>query len=219
MFHVIKTMPAPASLEKEGSYSSKDVIEQLARDFHNKCYICEIKDPISLNVEHFKPHKNIDDEKKYDWSNLFFACARCNNIKRSKYDNILDCTSKDINVLMAVKHEFPLTAHAREVKITAMFNDEKTKMTASLLDEVFNSESTGNKELSRTYLLKRLMSQYRKFLELLWQYDDEDTIEEERIIIEKRIANMLKVEYEFSAFLRWSIIESPKLHHFRNGVF
>lgn len=219
MFHVLKKMPAPASLENKVSYSSKDVIEQLASDFHNKCYICEIKDPISLNVEHFEPHKNIDNEKKYDWNNLFFACARCNNIKRSKYDDILNCTSTDIDVLMAVKHEFPVTAHAKKVNITAMLDDEKTKMTASLIDEVFNSESTGNKELSRTYLLKRLMAQYRKFLELLFQYEDEDMIEEERILAEKRIKNMLKVEYEFSAFLRWAIIDSPKLHHFRDGLF
>lgn len=219
MFRVIKTMPAPSSLEEKGSYSSKDVIRQLASDFHNKCYICEIKDPISLNVEHFKPHKNMDDEKKYDWGNLFFACARCNNIKRSKYDDILDCTSTDIDVLMAIKHEFPITAHAKKVNIIAMLTDEKTKMTTSLLNEVFNSESTGNKELSRTYLLKRLMTQYRKFLELLWQYDDDDTIEEERYIIKKKIQNMLKVEYEFSAFLRWAIIDSPKLHHLKEGLF
>jgi uncharacterized protein (TIGR02646 family) len=219
MFRVIKTLPAPTSLEKKGSYSGKDVIEQLAKDFYNKCYICEIKDPISLNVEHFKPHKNIDNGKKYDWKNLFFACARCNGIKRSKYDDILDCTSTDIDVLMAVKHEFPITAHAKKVNITAMLTDEKTKMTVSLLDEVFNSESTGNKELSRTFLLKRLMTQYRKFLGLLWQYDDEDTLEEERYIIKKKIQNMLKVEYEFSAFLRWAIIDSPKLHHLKEGLF
>lgn len=220
MFRVIKTMPAPTSLAtKKGAYDSKDVIEQLAKDFHNKCYICEIKDPLSLNVEHFKAHKKIDIDKKYDWNNLFFACARCNNIKRSKYDDILDCTSTDIDVLTAVRHEFPITAHAKKVNITAMFNDEKTKMTAALLDEVFNGENTGNKELSRTYLLKRLMAQYRKFLELLWQYDDEDTIDEERKIVEKKIINMLKVEYEFSAFIRWAIIDSPKLHHFKEGVF
>lgn len=219
MFRVIKTTPAPVSLAKRGSCTDKDVIDQLAKDFHNKCYICELKDPISLNVEHFKPHKDIDMDKKYDWNNLFFACARCNNIKRSKYDDILDCTNTDPDVLMAVKHEFPITAHARKVNITAMLNDEKTKMTAALLNEVFNSESTGNKELSRTYLLKRLMAQYKKFLELLWQYDDDDTIEEERSIIRKKIINMLKVEYEFSAFLRWAIIESPKLHHFKEGLF
>lgn len=219
MFNVIKTMPAPASLEKGSSYSEKDVIEQLAKDFYHKCYICEIKDPISLNVEHFEPHQNIDNKKKYDWGNLFFACARCNNIKRNKYNNILNCTHKSVDVLMAIKHEFPVTAYAKKVKITSMMKDEKSIITASLIDEVFNSETTGNKELSRTYLLKKLMAQYRKFLEFLWKYDDEDTIEEERILIEKKIKNMLKVEYEFSAFFRWAIIESPKLHHFRSEIF
>ncbi len=219
MFKVIKTMPAPTSLASKIAYDGKDVIQQLARDFHNKCYICEIKDPISLNVEHFKPHKNIDLSLKYDWGNLFFSCARCNNIKRSKYDNILDCTNNEIDVLMAIKHEFPVTAYSKKVNITAMFDDDKTKMTASLLDSVFNDENTGNKELSRIFLLKRLMKQYRKFLELLFQYDDDDTMEEDKPMIKKKITNMLKLEYEFSAFLRWAIIDSPKLHHFRDNVF
>lgn len=219
MFRVIKTMPAPTSLAKKVSYDSDDVINQLAKDFYNKCYICEIKDPISLNVEHFHPHENKDMQKKYDWNNLFFACARCNNIKRSKYNDILDCTSDEIDVFMAIKHEFPVTAHAKKVNITAMFADEKTKMTASLLDEVFNGDSTGNKKLSRTYLLKRLMAQYKKFLELLFQYDDDDTLEEDKKLIEQKIKNMLKVEYEFSAFLRWAINDSPKLHHLKEGLF
>lgn len=219
MFKVIKTMPAPTSLASQRSYNGKDVIQQLAKDFHNKCYICEIKDPISLNVEHFKPHKNNNLSLKYDWQNLFFSCARCNNIKRSKYDNILDCTNNGIDVLMAIKHEFPTTAYIKKVNITAMFNDDKTKMTASLLNAVFNDESTGNKELSRVFLLKRLMKKYKKFLELLLQYDDDDTIEEDKPIIKKDIINMLKLEYEFSAFLRWAIIDSPKLHHFRGKLF
>ena len=48
MVKVERTFPAPASLEmeskkKNGSYEKKDVIEQLKTDFHNKCYICEMK--------------------------------------------------------------------------------------------------------------------------------------------------------------------------------
>lgn len=49
MVKVERTFPAPKSLAVEaekanGSYSEPDVIEQLRKDFHNKCYICELKD-------------------------------------------------------------------------------------------------------------------------------------------------------------------------------
>lgn len=47
MVKIERSMPAPASLKAQsrklsGSYSEPDVIERLKRDFHNKCYICEI---------------------------------------------------------------------------------------------------------------------------------------------------------------------------------
>ncbi len=49
MVKIERTFPAPASLETEskkvsGSYSEPDVVEQLRTDFHDKCYICEMKE-------------------------------------------------------------------------------------------------------------------------------------------------------------------------------
>ena len=46
MFPVSKNSVPPISLERRTSYSEKDVIETLSKDFHNKCYICEVKDPL-----------------------------------------------------------------------------------------------------------------------------------------------------------------------------
>ncbi|EPV5019318.1 HNH endonuclease [Citrobacter freundii] len=218
MFPVQKSKIAPNSLEKKTSYREKDVIEALSHDFYNKCYICEIKDPLVLNVEHFRPHEG-DDDKKYDWNNLFFACGRCNNIKRNNFENILDCTDQQTDVLRAIKHTFPTTAYAEIVNITPMNDDPKTLETANLISKVFNDANTGNKDLTRVFLKKRLMRQYRKFLELIYSYDDEDTLPEEKNEISKKIKNMLRVEYEFSAFLRWSILEAPQLHHFKEGIF
>ena len=48
MVKVERSFPAPESLAKEakkaaGNYDSQDVIERLKKDFHNKCYICEIR--------------------------------------------------------------------------------------------------------------------------------------------------------------------------------
>ncbi len=63
MVKIERSFPAPASLVKEakkanGRYDKQDVIEQLKKDFHNKCYICEIKELQDPNVEHLLPHKN-----------------------------------------------------------------------------------------------------------------------------------------------------------------
>ena len=48
MIKVERNPVAPASLaieakKKNGSYRKPDVIMQLAEDFHEKCYLCEIK--------------------------------------------------------------------------------------------------------------------------------------------------------------------------------
>ena len=63
MIKVDRTFPAPKSLEteakkKNGSYTEKDVVDQLLRDFRKKCYICEINDLQDPQVEHLLPHKN-----------------------------------------------------------------------------------------------------------------------------------------------------------------
>lgn len=49
MVKIERSFPAPASLAIEsaklsGKYDKPDVVEQLRKDFHDKCYICEMKD-------------------------------------------------------------------------------------------------------------------------------------------------------------------------------
>ena len=63
MVKIERTFPAPKSLAIEsqktnGSYTEIDVIEQLRKDFHDKCYICEINHLQDPQVEHLLPHKN-----------------------------------------------------------------------------------------------------------------------------------------------------------------
>ena len=48
MVKIERSFPAPASLESEakkvsGSYEQPDVVSRLRKDFHDKCYICELK--------------------------------------------------------------------------------------------------------------------------------------------------------------------------------
>ncbi|EBF8609281.1 HNH endonuclease [Salmonella enterica subsp. enterica serovar Nagoya] len=218
MFPVTKSTIVPESLDSERSYREKDVIEALSHDFYNKCYICEVKDPLVLNVEHFIPHEG-DNAKKFDWKNLFFACGRCNNIKRNQFENILDCTDPQVDILRAIRHVFPTTAYAEHVSIIPMNDDVKTIETAKLISKVFNDDNTGNKDLTRVFLKRRLMKQYRKFLTLIFDYDDDDILPEDKDLIARKIKNMLRDEYEFSAFLRWTVLDAPQLHHFKDGVF
>ena len=61
MVKVERSSPAPDSLAEEkkkpnGSYSKPDVIEKLKKDFHNKCYICELDKLQDPQVEHLRPH-------------------------------------------------------------------------------------------------------------------------------------------------------------------
>lgn len=100
MIHLTKSQPAPSclateKLKKSGTYRCGDVHTRLQNDFHNKCYICEEKDISSINIEHFRPHEGKNIDLKFDWNNLFFACAHCNNTKLAnpKYDLILNCTN------------------------------------------------------------------------------------------------------------------------------
>lgn len=103
MVKVERSFPAPDSLAEEakkvnGKYDKPDVIERLKRDFHNKCYICEMKELQDPNVEHLLPHKNGKyPERKFGWENLFWSCSHCNGVKNNgKYDNgILDCCKDD----------------------------------------------------------------------------------------------------------------------------
>lgn len=85
-----KTKKAVADLyeAKGSSYNTENVNKALKEVFHGKCYICENKNATSYQIEHLIPHRK-DVELKYDWNNLFWSCAHCNNIKSDQYDPIL----------------------------------------------------------------------------------------------------------------------------------
>ena len=94
-----KTKQAIADLQKasenESSYNIESVNQALKEIFHGKCYICENKAVTSYQIEHLVPHRG-DKTLKYDWKNLFWSCAHCNNIKSDKYEPILDCTKEPV---------------------------------------------------------------------------------------------------------------------------
>jgi len=211
MFNVSRPAEAPKSLAERRSYSEEDVLNKLREIFYDKCYLCEIKDPTSINVEHFDAHQgNLD--KKFDWNNLFYVCGRCNNIKLAKYNNLLDCTNNDVDVFRLIKQLPPHTPYQSKIIIEPMAADDKTIETADLLDEIFNTEKTINKKITGKYLRKKVFHKYNRFLELVNEYLDDELPQERKDEALVRLQVLMSRKQEFSAFIRWVVLEDEYLH-------
>lgn len=210
MFNVIRGDEIPPSLAEGLSWSGSDVVQRLRDIFHDKCYICETKEPLSLNVEHFDAHQG-DAQKKFRWDNLFYACGRCNNIKRHLFNNLIDCSDPNTDALRLIRHAPPLTPFSRTVVIEAMDEDPKTIQTANLIRKVFNEDNTGNKEVTGAYLRKRVYRKYAKLLGYLNVYIDDDSLEAQKHDAIAHIKQLMSKTQEYSAFLRWAVMDSPEL--------
>jgi hypothetical protein len=70
MIDVTRSKTAPSSLAAKKGPFQQDVREQLMKDFHQKCYLCETRIVTGLQVEHLEPVA-VSPERKYDWTNLF----------------------------------------------------------------------------------------------------------------------------------------------------
>lgn len=201
MVKIERTPTPPASLaeqsEKNGSYRESDVIEQLKKDFHGKCYICELDDLTDIQVEHLLPHHNRSiKERVFDWNNLFYSCPHCNNIKKeSKYDEkILDCCVEDPEEYLF--HIFE--EQAVSVSTATGITDEKAIMTADLIESCFEKRNTGIRTVQCAARVNRLADTMNKLYTTLSHYK-QDTSSPKYY---GALRAMLKREYKFAAFTR-----------------
>lgn len=213
MFSVSRPADAPASLARRTKYDSEDVYQAICNIFYNKCYLCETKEPHDINVEHFRAHMG-NDELKYDWSNLYFACSRCNNIKGDAYNNLLDCCNPQDNVLKAIKHLPPITPYAKTVQIIINLDSDSAKATQELLNKIYNSEHTVNKKVSGSYLRKKIFDQYNLLLTQINSYYNPVATQAEKDAIIERIKLLTSKEQPYSAFMNWCILEDDQLSQF-----
>jgi len=213
MINIEKSIPPPPCLEKEkqkanGDYKCGDVLERTKKDFKNKCYICEYKEPPSINVEHFLPHKG-NKNLKFDWNNLFWACVHCNNTKRDRFDNILNCINPEHDVENWIKYEmrpFP----REKVKITVLKNNEIVDNTVQLLLEAYNG-TTPLKIIESANIRQTLLEEILDFQRLLVEYYNEGIDDDEKRISLIKIKRHLKKTSAFTAFKRWIIKDNPVL--------
>lgn len=207
MVKVERSFPALASLGIEskkvsGSYFEPDVTKQLKEDFHNKCYICEIKDLQDPEVEHLLPHKNGKyPERKFDWNNLFWSCGHCNKVKNhQKYDEgIIDCCKQDPEEVIYFRLK------GDNVDVGAKNKDDlKAVLTAMLVQEVFNIKNTG----MRIYKSDMRLRELSKEMNVLYDNLEEMKSHPGSKIVLRKLKALLRRESKFAAFKRGYIREN-----------
>jgi len=185
---------------KNGSYNTPEVNEALTEMFHGKCYICENKQITSYQIEHLIPHRG-NIELKYDWNNLFLACAHCNNTKLDKFDPIIDCTKENVEELIAFRKKGYFGTD--EKLLFDMLNSKvETQNTVKLLQEVYYG-STPQKKMEAAILRRTLRKELSQFKEYVREYKEAE--DEEKEDLKYLLQQQLRDSSPFVAFKRWLI--------------
>lgn len=199
-----KAQRAIASLgeakRRNTTYNTPEVTAALREMFHGKCYICENRDITSWQIEHLRPHRE-EKNLKYDWDNLFLACAHCNNTKLAKYDPIIDCTKEDVEKLIAFRKKGYFGTEA-ELLFELLDFREETINTQGLLREVYYG-STPQKKMEAKILRRLLRKELAAFKEYVREYQEAE--DEERADLECLLKKQLGDSSAFAAFKRWLI--------------
>lgn len=220
MIYFEKRESAPQSLALEkakgtDNYRGSDVLKALSEDFKNKCYLCETKCPVSINIEHFEEHRG-DRDKMFDWKNLFYACAHCNQTKndnsRKTSSNILNCTSKDHLVDYWIEYRLAAKETFDKLQIEIKRNDlvpptkceTEINNTVQLLDKIYNGTGTPIKNQEAYNLALQVNKEMTDFAILLEGYCFADS-QSSKDSAKNKIAESLNENMPYIAFKKWKI--------------
>ena len=201
MFNVVRL---PFNLTKSNFHSS-EVLLELQRIFHKKCYLCEdiVHNP---DKEHFIAKSN-DITKEYDWNNLYYACKRCNSIKKNIIDSenlqILDCCDDAIDVSMAIKC-LCTSVYNDDFVVIPQLNDEITQNTAVLLHHCYNADNA-NYGISRDFLHEQIFAEFVEFINYRMIVKSQKSLQSEKETAIKHLKRMSQDSYPFSIFWKWHI--------------
>lgn len=201
MVRMERTPTAPPSLAIEkarggSDYRKPDVVTQLHHDFHGKCYLCEINNLQSIEVEHLKAHHNgCDRDRMFDWNNLFLSCAHCNSVKnKSRYEEkILDCCREEPE--RCLQQEW-MDGHVYVRAIEPA--SEEAELTAQLITECFEQTNTGIRVFECQTRINELQETLNVLYQNLRKYKKNPT--EEKTC--RALRGMLDRSYKFAGFTR-----------------
>jgi len=208
MFNVERIAPAPASLNRN-QYNTKDIVDILKPMFHGKCYLCEQDELSAPEIEHFDPHMG-DENKKYDWENLYYSCARCNSIKGTRHINLLDCCDNNIDVFRDIKCLLPSCSDS-DISITTQMNNRQANNTVELLNRCYNEKNTPLRGITRAVLMDKLFELHVEFQQYRLTLKLKKHTPEEKAHAKARLTVMIKDHYPFSVFWRWHVLSDTFL--------
>ncbi|XCP84165.1 HNH endonuclease [Roseburia hominis] len=192
--------------ESRGSYNTPEVNAALAELFRGKCYICENKEGVSsYQIEHLVPHRG-NPELKYDWNNLFWSCAHCNNIKNAKYEPILDCTKVEADRKIAFRKE-GYFGRDEKFEFLALEDSVEVENTVALLYEAYYG-STPQKRLEATNIRRALRRNLSDFKNLIREYDEAEEYDKEDF--KYAIRREVEEGAPFAAFKRWLLWDNKE---------
>lgn len=196
MINIVKSNDIPICLEQTKDH--KCCVEQVQKEFYHKCYICENKDFISIQTEHFDPNPAL----RLEWKNLFYSCGHCNGIKSNKYIGMLNCT--DFSTIITNVIQFEINPIPKErPHFTPLISDNSILLTTNLLDEVHNP-STITRRLEANNLNESICSELIRFTNKITKFYKSNS-PEKKAKMRSEIKEMLHISSKFLAFKIWLI--------------
>jgi uncharacterized protein (TIGR02646 family) len=200
-------LPAGVNISSERDYRSDPVISILNDDCRGKCYICEIKAPTSLNVEHRVPHKG-NLKLKYDWNNLFMSCDHCNRVKSDKYEGIIDPSKVDPEKFISLSL---VTGDLRpEINVDMIADLAGVAETIALLEQTYCANSPAARRLECGNLRALVMKEMSDFHNVLENYRREPNLEIKEGL-RGIIADNISRSSSFAAFKRKIVRDDSNL--------
>lgn len=178
MFNAKKSPNIPKSLSKKKKYDSEDVLSQLFIDFNSKCYLCGDKVNKDHRIEHFTPHRNENENLKYDWNNLFLSCDYCNGIKSDSYNfdgkNIINSVNEKVeDYISHYFEELPILDPVLDLKII----NQHSQNTIELLNKIYfgSKNSSPSQVVKKESLIKSIKNEIGKFIIDIYNLFNSDT--------------------------------------------
>lgn len=186
--------------KKNGTYNTPEVNDALQEMFYKKCYLCESKNVTAYVIEHLASAEG-NQRLRYDWNNLFLACAHCNGTKKKRHEPILDCTQAEVDRMI----RFYKKGHWGTEEVfcfEACDSSVETVHTIALLEEIYYGR-TPQKEIESAHLRENLRKELAQFKGYVRDYLEADGEDKQDLYL--LISRELSVRSAFTAFKRWLI--------------
>lgn len=176
---------AAASNNKPSPWNTDPVKTALAEECHRKCMYCEAMpaDSSYLAVEHIKPKSRFPD-LVLEWSNLGWACTRCNTHKG-------DYWSENPALTLLNPYSEDPANHLTHAGPMVLTKDGSSRGANTIRQCRLNRPDLIVSKARQIEALERVLQ--------MWESEEDEDIQE---VLAEDVAALLEVDEEFTASLR-----------------